>query len=70
MGARTRLNTLYVMFALATAAVIGGVTSSWNVFLIAAVISLGLMFSDSRIRANPVRRFKTISRWKSRRHPR
>ena len=67
MGARSRLNTLYVMSALATAALIGAVMSSWSVFSIALMISLGLMFSDSRIRMNPIRRLRTIHRWKSRR---
>ena len=67
MGARTRLNSLYVMSALATAALIGAAMSSWSVFFIVLMIGLGLMFSDSRIRMNPVRRLKTLSRWRSRR---
>ena len=66
MGARTRLNSLYVMSALATAALLGATTSSWSVFFIVLMISLGLMFSDSRIRVNPIRRLRTIQRWKSR----
>ena len=70
MGARTRLNSLYVMSALATAALLGAATSSWSMFVIVLMISLGLMFSDSRIRMNPIRRLRTIRRWKARRHHR
>ena len=70
MGARTRLNSLYVMSALATAAVIGAVMSSWYVFVIATMVSLGLMFSDSRIRLSSVRRLDSLSRWRTRRHRR
>ena len=70
MGARTRLNSLYVMSALATAALIGAAMSSWSVFFIVLMIGLGLMFSDSRIRMNPVRRLRTVHRWRSRRHHR
>ena len=70
MGARTRLNSLYVMSALATAALIGAATTSWSVFGIVLMISLGLMFSDSRIRVNPIRRLRTVSRWKARRQHR
>ena len=70
MGARTRLNSLYVMSALATAALVGAAMSSWSVFFIVLMIGLGLMFSDSRIRMNPVRRLRTVHRWRSRRHHR
>ena len=68
MGARTRLNSLYVMSASATAALVGAAMSSWSAFFIVLMIGLGLMFSDSRIRMNPVRRLRTVHRWKSRRH--
>ena len=67
MGARTRLNSFYVISALAMAALIGGFMSSWYIFVIVSMVFLGLMFSDSRIRMNPVRRLKTLSRWRSRR---
>ncbi len=70
MGARTRLNSLYVTSALATAALLGLAASSWSVFTIVLVIGLGLMFSDSRIRMNPIRRLRTVHRWRSRRHHR
>ena len=70
MGARTRLNSLYVMSALATAALVGAAMSSWSVFFIVLMIGLGLMLSDSRIRMNSVRRLRTVHRWRSRRHHR
>lgn len=70
MGARTRLNSLYVMSALATSALIGAAASSWSVFFIVLMIGLGLMLSDSRIRMNPVRRLRTVHRWRSRRNHR
>ena len=70
MGARTRLNSLYVMSALATAALVGVAMSSWSVFFIVLMIGLGLMLSDSRIRMNSVRRLRTVHRWRSRRHHR
>jgi len=56
------------MSALVTAALIGAAMSSWSVFFIVLMIGLGLMLSDSRIRMNPVRRLRTVHRWKSRRH--
>ena len=70
MGARTRLNSLYVMSALVTASVLGLAASSWSVFFIVLMIGLGLMLSNSRIRMNPVRRLRTVHRWRSRRHHR
>lgn len=66
MGARARLNTLYAMSALATAAIIGVLTASWNAFYFAVFVSLGLMLSDSRIRMSPPRKLRSITRrgWK------
>ena len=70
MGARTRLNSLYALSGLVTAAVIGTAMGSWKVFFLVALVTIGLMFSDSRIRMFPVRQLKHISRWKSRRRHR
>ena len=50
MGARTRLNSFYVTSSLITAAFFGALTESWIVFGLITLISLGTMWSDSRIR--------------------
>ena len=50
MGARTRLNSFYVTSSLITAAFFGAITESWFVFGLITLISLGMMWSDSRIR--------------------
>ena len=50
MGARTRLNSFYVTSSLTTAAFFGAITESWFVFGLITLISLGMMWSDSRIR--------------------
>jgi len=53
-----------------TAAVFGAAMGSWKVFFLVALVTIGLMFSDSRIRMFPVRQLRQISRWKSRRRHR
>ena len=70
MGARARLNSLYALSGLVTAAVFGAAAGSWKVFFLVALVTIGLMFSDSRIRMFPVRRLKHLSRWKSQRRQR
>ena len=58
MGARERLNSLYVLSAVSFAAVIGAVFASWKLFTLIAVVSWGLMLSDARIRLNSVRHWR------------
>ena len=70
MGARARLNSLYALSGLVTAAVFGAAMGSWKVFFLVALVTIGLMFSDSRIRMFPVRQLRHISRWKSQRRQR
>ena len=50
MGARTRLNSLYITSSLISAAFFGVLSQSWIVFGLITLISLGMMWSDSRIR--------------------
>ena len=53
MNARLKLNTAVVQGAIVVAAVIGGVTGSWTVFGIVAVILVGGAYYSGEIRTGP-----------------
>jgi len=54
LGARTKLNSVYVLGSLAVAAIIGAVAGSWIVFAIVSAVLIGCSVSDGGIR--PTRR--------------
>jgi hypothetical protein len=54
LGARTKLNSVYVLGCLAVAAIIGAVAGSWIVFAIVSAVLIGCSVSDGGIR--PTRR--------------
>ena len=54
LGARTKLNSVYVLGCLAVAAIIGAVAGSWIVFAIFSAVLIGCSVSDGGIR--PTRR--------------
>jgi hypothetical protein len=56
LGARTKLNSVYVCGSLAIAAIIGAVAGSWIVFVIVAAVLIGCSVSDGGIRPNRRRR--------------
>lgn len=58
MGARQRLNSLYLIGALMVAAVIGGALQSWSVFMISAAILTAILVygGDIRPSAQPPRK--------------
>ena len=53
MGARTRLNSLYLIGVLMVAAIIGGIAQSWIVFLVVAGVLTALMVHGGDIRSSP-----------------
>ena len=55
MGARQRLNSLYFVGALVSAGLIGGLTNSWAVFLIAVVVLTIALIHGGNIRPQPRR---------------
>ena len=54
MGARQKLNSIYLCSSVIIAGVIGAMFDSWTVFLIAVAVLLGTAFLDGTIR--PTRR--------------
>ena len=56
MGARTRLNSLYLIGVLMVAAIIGGVAQSWIVFLVVAGVLTSLLVHGADIRFTPTTR--------------
>lgn len=50
MGARTKLNAAYVLGSVLIAALIGALLQSWAVFVVAAVLLIGLCLMDGTIR--------------------
>ena len=56
MGARTKLNQAYLNGALIVAAAIGLLAQSWTVFIIAALIGIGLSLYAGEIRPRGRRR--------------
>ncbi len=50
MGARQKLNSAAILGSLLVAAVIGWITGSWIVFVIAALILVGLSLHSGDIR--------------------
>ena len=50
MGARQQLNSFYVTVAIIIAAIIGGVTESWTIFLIAVAVLISMMLHSGDIR--------------------
>ena len=65
MGARQKLNSIYLCNSVIIAEVIGAMFGSWTVFLIAAAILLGVAFLDGAIR--PTRRHQRSRRTSRRR---
>ncbi len=53
MGARQRLNSLYLLAILIVAAIIGGSAQSWLLFLISAAVMTVLMIHGGDIRPTP-----------------
>ena len=56
MGARQRLNSVYLIGVLMVAAVIGGIAQSWIVFLVVAGVLTALMVHGADIRFTPTTR--------------
>ena len=56
MGARQRLNSVYMIGVLMVAAVIGGIAQSWIVFLVVAGVLTALMVHGGDIRSSPTTR--------------
>lgn len=56
MGARQRLNSINLISGLSVAAIIGAAAQSWGVFVLVAIVSVGLMFHTGDIRLNPDRK--------------
>jgi hypothetical protein len=50
MGAKSHLNEVYIGGSLAIAGVLGAATGSWALFLVAAVILLGVSLETGKIR--------------------
>jgi hypothetical protein len=50
MGARTTLNSVYLMGALFVAAILGGATGSWVIFAVSLAIIVGVSLHAGRIR--------------------
>ena len=53
MAARTKLNQAYITGTLITAGILGGLTSSWMVFLVVAGVGLSLNIYGGEIRGKP-----------------
>jgi len=53
MGARQRLNSLYLIGVLMAAAVIGGALQSWSVFIVSAAILTATLVYGGDIRPTP-----------------
>ena len=53
MAARTRLNEIYAVGSIVVAALIGGVTGSWAVFLLALLITIAACLHSGDIRLRP-----------------
>ena len=62
MGARQRLNSLYSFGALMIAAVLGGATGSWVVFILSAGVLTGLLVHGDAIRPGPTLRRQSRKR--------
>ncbi|MCA9088801.1 MAG: hypothetical protein KDA90_09215 [Planctomycetaceae bacterium] len=62
MGARQRLNSLYFFGALIVAAVLGGVTDSWLVFLLTAAVLTATLIHGGDIRPGPTLRHRVRKR--------
>jgi hypothetical protein len=56
MGARTKLNSVYLTGCLVIAGVLGAVSGSWTVFVVAAVILIACSVYDGGIRLRGRRR--------------
>ena len=55
MGARHKLNQTHILGAIGMAALVGGLTQSWAVFAIAAIVLIGaaIYVGDVRIQGGP-----------------
>jgi hypothetical protein len=53
MGARTRLNQIYIFGCIGIAALIGALSGSWAIFLIAVAITVAACVHAGDIRPRP-----------------
>lgn len=53
MGARTRLNSVFIAVAFIMAAMCGAASQSWGVFILVLAVVLGLFLHDGVIRPSP-----------------
>jgi hypothetical protein len=53
MGARTRLNQIYIFGCIGVAALIGALSGSWAIFLIAVAITVAACVHAGDIRPRP-----------------
>jgi len=56
MGARTKLNSVYLTGSLVIAGVLGAVSQSWTAFVVAAVVLIACSIHDGGIRLKGRRR--------------
>ncbi len=70
MGARQRLNSLYLIGVLVIAAIIGGAFSSWSVFFIVTGALTGIAIHGGDIRLSPKTPQRTSRRQHYQRHHR
>jgi hypothetical protein len=53
MGARTRLNEIYVFGCIGVAALIGALVGGWPIFVVALAVLIGLCLHSGDIRPRP-----------------
>jgi len=59
MGARQRLNSLYLIVALIVAALIGGALQSWGVFWLVLIVLIAIFVHGGDIRPSARRSHRT-----------
>ena len=58
MGARHRLNSIYFLTALCLAALLGGMTQSWIIFVVSGIALTASMIYGGDIRPQPLRKWR------------
>ena len=56
MNARTKLNSSYIQGSIAAGALLGWLTQSWGVFVVAFVVLITLSLHSGDIRSGPSKR--------------